>query len=241
MYCSHCGAPQIFLSDDLQAELAEGTRAYQERHAPQPPEGAQTADDPQPGATARPRRWNSFRTTRAPGQQPPWTQAVHYALLSAVVALALGLLSLLVPPAGALMLLWVVSAPVVTVGVFHARATAQAAHATGFGARLGLLTGLLVGVCSAVTFTLSLVLTRFVFHDAAQLDTQLAASFAQQRQVVLARLGPEVQPTLNLFAIPEYRVGLLLSVIATSGVLYLLLSTLAGGVAGLLLRRRPAA
>lgn len=240
VYCSNCGAPQIFLSQELQAELASSTRAYEERATPTVEASTTSSTEPPTPAGSR-RRWNSLRSSRRASAAPAWAQAVQYALLSAGVTLLLGLLSLLLPPASILMLLWVISAPVVTVAVFHARSTAQPPGVTGFGARLGLLTGFLVAFCCAGIFTLSLVLTRYVFHDAAQLDAELAASFAQQREVVLARLGPSVQPTLNLFAIPEFRVGLLLSVIATSGMLYLVLSTLAGGVAGLLLRRRPGA
>ena len=135
------------------------------------------------------------------------------------------------------MVLWVVSAPVLTVAFFHARSPRPVPPGSGFAARLGLLTGFLTALCCAVVFTLSLVLTRFVFHDAAMLDAQLAASFAQQRTAVLQRLGAGVQPTLDMFAVPEYRVGLLLSMLTTSMAFYLLLSAFTGGVAGLLLRR----
>lgn len=232
VYCSHCGAPQIFLSEDLQSEIEEGLRAYNERSAPAPA----STETPESGETARPQRWSPLGRRGTPGQQP-WPLAVQYALLSAGVALALGLASLLLPPVGLLTILWVVAAPILTVGLFHARST-NPPQESFFAARLGLLTGLLVAFCCALVFTLSLVLTRFVFHDAALLDSQLAASFAQQRAVVLARLGASVQPTVDMFAIPEYRVGLLLSVIGTSAVIYLFLSMLAGGVAGLLLRRK---
>ncbi len=163
---------------------------------------------------------------------------MYCALLSAGVALGLGLLSLLIPLLGFLTVLWVLAAPILTVALFNARVRAETHPGSGFTARLGLLTGLLVALCCAAVFTLSLVLTRFVFHDAAMLDAQLAASFAQQRTLVLARLGAGVQPTLDLFAVPEYRVGLLLSVTATSAALYLMLSTLAGGLAGFVLRPR---
>ncbi len=252
MYCSHCGAPQIFLSEELQAELAETARAYGERTAAQNPEteaDAQGASVPA-GAVAR---WNPFRrTVAAPGQGPrdasfqgagpqnAWSLGVRYAFLSAGIALALGLFSLLLPPVSLLVLLWVVSAPILTVAFFHGRSGVTSPTDAGFAARLGLLTGLLVTFCCAVVFTLSLVLTRFVFHDATLLDTQLAASFAQQRVLVLQRLGTAAQPTLALFTVPEYRVGLLLSVVATSAMLYLILATVAGGLAGLVLRRRRA-
>ncbi len=239
VYCSHCGGPQIFLSEELQAELSETTRAYNERQ--DPPALQAAGDTAVPEGTGA--RWNPLRRARPnPGQGPvdPWTLGVHYALLSACIALSLGLLSLLLPPVGLLMLLWVVSAPMLTVAFFNGQAGTASPADAGFAARLGLLTGLLVACCCALVFTLSLVLTRFVFHNATLLDAQLAASFAQQRTLVLARLGAEARPTLDLFTVPEYRVGILLSVTATSACLYLLLSAVAGGVAGVLLRRRGA-
>lgn len=243
MYCSQCGAPQIFLSDELQAEIAASARAYQERDA-----AATAAQPPQPPETDGPvpppppvRGWKSLRAMRAPGiggPQQAWSVGVGYALLSAGIALGLGLVSLLMPPVSLLMLVWVVSAPMLTVGFFNGRSGVVPPSGSGFGARLGLLTGLLVTFCCGITFTLSLVLTRFVLHDAGTLDAQLAASFAQQRAIVLQRLGSGVQPTLNLFTFPEYRVGMLLAVVAVSALIYLFLSMIAGGVAGIMLRRR---
>lgn len=236
-YCTYCGAPQIFLSEELRNELAESARAYRESHTL--PDQVSTGT---PGER-KGSRWNLLRPkVPANGQVNvyPWTLAVHYALLSACIALALGLLSLLVPPVSALMVLWILSAPVLTVGFFHGQSGHLMQTDSGFGIRLGLLTGVLVTFCCAAVFTLSLVLTRYVLHDAAQLDAQLAATFAQQRTLVLARLGNEVQPTLNLLNTPEYRVGLLLSVAGTSTLLYLLLAALGGGLAGAVLRRRRA-
>ncbi|MBE7159398.1 MAG: hypothetical protein INR62_13370, partial [Rhodospirillales bacterium] len=72
------------------------------------------------------------------------------------------------------------------------------------------------------------------------LDAQLAASFAQQRTVLQQRLGASIQPTLDMFNMPEYRVGLLLTAGAMSTGVYVVVSTLAGGLAGLVLRRRRA-
>ncbi len=230
-YCSFCGAPQIFLSEALQTELAEGTRAYAE--------GAVAADPARTDSPPKPtRRGSLLRPIAGQSAEQPWTVAVPYALLSAAITLGLGVLSLLLPPFGILMLLWVIGAPVLTVAFFNARTAPEQVPGAGFTARLGLLTGLLVAFAVGIVFTLSLLLTRFAFHDADLLDTQLAASFDQQRAVVLARLGSGAQPTLDLFLIPEYRVGMLLFVLAASALLYLLLCTLAGGMAGLVLRRR---
>lgn len=237
VYCSQCGAPQIFLSEELQSELAESARAYNERRLPGTEEPAESPTS----SSDTGQRWSPLRRIRAgssPNPTGPWGLGVQYALLSAGVTLALGLASLVLPVVTLLLLLWVIGAPIVTVAFFQGQSGDAPPADLGFTARLGLLTGLLVTFCCALVFTLSLVLTRFVFHDAAVLDSQLAASFAQQKSLVLSRLGTGVQPALDLFTVPEYRVGLLLSVSATSAAVYLVLSTLAGGIAGLLLRRR---
>ena len=231
VYCSHCGAPQIFLSEELQAEIAQTTREYAQKNAPAPA--------PPPDAPAAP-RWarRSNRLSADPARQV-WPLGVEYALLAAAVTLAMGFFSILVPPASALMLLWVLGAPVLTVTLFNTRAKTVAPSTSGFAARLGFLTAILVVLSCAITFTLSLVLKRFVFHNAALFDAQIAASFAQQRDLALQRLGATVQPTLDMLAIPEFRVGLMLSGSAVFAAFYLLLSTVAAGVTGLVVRPPP--
>ena len=233
VYCTHCGAPQILLSEELQAEIAQSTQDFAEKNAPAP--------SPSPDAPA-PSRWGrrQQRLNTDPARQT-WPLGVEYALLAAAVTLGLGFFSILVPPASALMLLWVLGAPVLTVTVFNTRARVAAPPTSGFAARLGFLTAILVVLSCAITFTLSLVLKRFVFHSAALFDAQIAASFAQQRELALQRLGASVQPTLDMLAIPEFRVGLMLSGSAIFAAFYLLLSTVAAGVTGLVVRRRTSA
>lgn len=232
VFCSHCGAPQIFLSEELQDQLTQNTQEYDQKLA--------AAATPDPEAAPTP-RWSLRHNQHANAARRPWPLAVDYALLAAAVTLALGLLSILLPPAGALMIVWVLGAPILTVTLFNSRASALAPSGSGFAARLGLLTAVLVALGCAVVFTLSLVLKRYVFHDAALFDAQLSASFAQQRELALQRLGASVQPTLDILTIPEFRVGLMLFGSAAFAALYLFLSTVAAGVTGLVLRRRPTA
>ncbi len=232
-YCSYCGAPQIFLSEELQEEIAQQAREYNERASPRAPA------EPGGEAPSGPRRLAFLR----PGEttQQPWSRAVQYALVSAGIALALGLCTLLFAPLGMLALIWAVSAPILTVTLFNARAGGHVPASSGFAAKLGLLTGILVAFSCAVVSALSLVLARFAFHAAGPLDAQLAAAFAQQRIVLLQRMGASAQPTLDMLAVPEFRVGILLSMTAISAAVYLLLSTLAAGLAGAVLGRRRTA
>ncbi len=232
IYCTHCGAPQIFLSEELQVEIAQTSHEYAQKNAPAPAPSSDAPPSP---------RWARRSNRTADPTRQTWPLGIEYALLAAAVTLALGFLSILVPPASALVLLWVLGAPILTVTVFNTRARTPAPTTSGFAARLGFLTAILVVLSCAVTFTLSLVLKRFVFHDAALFDAQIAASFAQQRELALQRLGASVQPTLDMLAVPEFRVGLMLSGSAVFAAFYLLLSTVAAGVTGLVVRRRPGA
>ena len=211
--------------------MAQTTQEYAQKNAPAP---SPPSDAPPPPRWAR----RQHRLTADPARQT-WPLGVEYALLAAAVTLALGFFSILLPPASALMVLWVLGAPILTVTVFNTRAKTASPTTSGFAARLGFLTAILVVLSCAVTFTLSLVLKRFVFHDAGLFDAQIAASFAQQREMALQRLGASVQPTLDMLAIPEFRVGLMLSGSAVFASFYLLLSTVAAGVTGLVVRRRP--
>lgn len=233
VYCSHCGAPQIFLSSDLQEQIASDARAYAERNAPAP---EQAATGPEKDAPAR-RRWAFHRAQGGDPSQQAWPLAIEYALLSAGIALALSLLTLILPPVGILAWLWVVSAPILTVGFYNARSR-EMPPSSGFAARLGLLTGLLVSSGCAVVITLSLVLTRFVFHTGAALDHQFAEAIAQAGANAAARYGAAVQPAMHLLSIPEYRVGMLLWMAAMAFAGYLLVSAVAAGLAGVLLGRR---
>jgi hypothetical protein len=230
VYCHHCGAPQIFLSEDLQTEIAQTAKEYEQRHA------AETSPVDEAAPTSR---WRLQRERGGPGTAHTWAVAVNYALLSAAVALALGLLSILLPPVMALAFFWALGAPILTVSIFNARSREMSPRSTGFAARLGLLTALLVTASSAVVFTLSLVINRYMLHNAALFDAQLAASFAQQRELVLQRMGNSVQPTLDTFNIPEFRVGLMMGGGALLALFYVFLSTIAAGVTGLFVRRRP--
>ena len=85
-----------------------------------------------------------------------------------------------------------------------------------------------------------LVFARFVFHNAAQIDTQLAAMFTQLRTTIQQQGGPAQAPVLAWLNIPEDRLGLLLLMSAFVLIIYLGLSALGGAFAALLRSRaRP--
>ena len=234
-YCSVCGAAQIFVSDELQEQAAEASRHHSEHAATAAPidplnpdiDGAATGTTPlghlRRGAT---------------NKAQAWPTAVSYALLSGALTLALSVGAVVFAPLLFVVWLWVLSAPTLAVSFYSARSPAKVP--AGFAARLGLLTGLLVLLGSAVVSTLGLALTRAAHHGQA-LDTQLALAFAQVKATTAAQYGTAAAPVLHMLTVPEFRVGLLLWMIGVTSALYLLLAAMTAGLTGLLLgRRRPA-
>lgn len=235
LFCTNCGAPQIFLSEELQEQAALEAQRYSERGTAAVPEPA--AVDLAAEGTAPASKRNLRRELRA--RQGRWPLAVEYALLSSGIALGLDFIGLLFAPVLFLAWLWIVSAPILTVGFYNARVRAGRLTA-GFAARLGLLTGLLVSAGCAIVFTVSLLLARYALHNGS-IDTEIADIVAQVRANTQAQYGNAAQPMLHLLGIPEFRVGFLLWMGAFTAGLYLLVSAATAGLAGLLLsRRKPA-
>ena len=231
VYCSACGAPQVFLSEELQEEAALQVKQYSERTAAavQPEPDASPAEDTTPSQRRRLRREQRAAASR-------WPLAVEYALLSGGIALGLDIAGLLVAPVLLLAWLWAVSAPILTVGFYNTRSRTSRLTA-GFAARLGLLTGLLVAAVCALAVVVDLLWSRFVLKNGL-VDTQVAAAMAQVRGSMQAQSGAAAAPVLHLLGIPEFRVGFLLWVGAVSAAMYLVVATSTAGIAGLLLSRR---
>ena len=218
----------MFLSEALQEQAALEAERYREQAtAASEPE---KQEDPQVGSS----RFAALRRMSG-GGRGRWPIAVGYALLSSGIALALDVGGVLFSPLLILAWLWIVSAPMLTVSFYRARAQNDRLSA-GFAARLGLLTGLLVVVSCAIVFTLALVLERFVLHNAS-IDAQMALFLSQIR----AQYGNAAEPMLRLMGIPEFRVGLLLWTFSFTAGIYLVLSALTAGFAGMMLGRRRAA
>ncbi len=239
LYCSNCGAPQIFLSEELQEQTALEVQRYSERATAGPEDPA--TDLPTEGMSAAERRELRRKRQARDGQ---WPLAVEYALLSGGVALGLDAAGLAFDPILLLAWLWAVSAPILVVGFFNAKsrsAGTQSGLTPGFAARLGLLTGLLVAVGCAVVLAADLALSRFVFKNGV-VDKQIAAAIAQLHANAQSQYGSTAAaPMFHLLGIPEFRVGLMLWAGAFSAGLYLLVSVTSAGIAGLLLSRRRSA
>jgi uncharacterized Zn finger protein (UPF0148 family) len=224
VYCGHCGAPQVRLSEEMREQAEQQAAAA----------AAASLDPDLPGGS-RPQVERVSEPTAV-----VWPGAIQCAALAGVLAALLTLLAFPLPPVSLLGLLWSLVAPIVVLGIYAARFPRT--HITaGFGFRVGLLSGLGIFLASITIHTVALVLARFAFHDGASIDGPLDQVFAQMRTSLVARSGSsdaDVQYLINRLAIPEFRAGLLLAGASMMLAMYLAYSSLLGGLAGYMRSRR---
>lgn len=156
IYCPHCGAPQISLSEELQSQDGEGGSALA-------------------GADG----------TTAPAPVLRWRGAIRCAALAGAIAAGLAIVSQVAPPVALLGFLWIVISPVVVLGIFQSRYPHSPVN-SAFGARLGLVTGLFVAAALSIVNTIVLAVDRrrHALGDfdsrIAQIFDQLRAQLATQ-------------------------------------------------------------
>jgi hypothetical protein len=172
----------------------------------------------------------------APSNAVIWRGAIQIAGLAGAVAAALALLSFALPPVTLLSLFWFVSAPIIALGFYSSRFRKTRITA-GFGARLGMLTGLAILIVISTLNTIALVLERFVFHSTAELDTEIGKMFSQVHANFATQPQQSVKIMSDMLAIPEFRAGILLASIFVGLTLYLAYSATAGAFAGYLRSR----
>ncbi len=217
VFCWSCGAPQVTLSEELQDQLAQ-----QQPGAAQPPPAEPIAD---PSGVL-------------------WSRAIQLAALAGAVIVALAVLMAVFPTLSLLPLLalfWGIGAPIVLLGVYCAR-TPQTRVTTGFGAKLGLLSGLAIAFASVSMETLGTLLARFAFHKGADVDTTLNTFFATAQAQTTAQATAtadvaSMQEFFHWFTVPEFRVGLMLAAGMFFLFFYLFYAALAGAFAGFLRSR----
>jgi len=222
VYCGHCGAPQVRLSEEMREQSEQQAAA-----------AAAASLDPELAASARPPVDRVSEPTAV-----VWPGAIQCAALAGGAAALLMLLAFPFPPVSLLGLVWGLVAPIVVLGIYAARFPRT--HITaGFGVRMGLLSGLGIALSSVAINTVALVLARFAFHAGSSIDGPLGQAFAQLRVSLVARSGAaDAQPILNWLAIPEFRAGLLLGSSGMMLTIYLIYSSLLGSVAGAMRSRR---
>jgi hypothetical protein len=213
-FCPHCGAPQLFLQ-----------------------EYDRTPQNPDPDASA-----SESSTGTAPPphpQQVDWKIAIACAAIVAGVAAVLTLLAIRVPVLSPLRTLTILSASVITLGLYqHRRPTARINAA--IGARIGLVVGLSLILSLATTMAIIGLVSRFGLHSMGTFDADLTQQMRTQIEHASAA-NPASPELLHYFYTPEFRAGMMLTGVAMVGALLMLLSTLGGAVGGLLRARRTPA
>jgi hypothetical protein len=223
-FCVHCGAPQVLLSEELRDQFER------QQSAAQPP-SAGTEDSALP-----------LEAVTDP-TAVQWPRALQLVALAGALFALLLLLGKAIPPVGLVSLLWLMGAPIIVLGVYCARNPASRVTA-GFGARLGLLSGVSIGLAGLLLFTASLLVTRFVLHQGGVFDQQIAQQIAEAVSKVSATpdaASPDavadVANMKNAMAIPAFRAGVFLGGCLLSVSFYAIYCSIAGAFSGYLRAR----
>jgi hypothetical protein len=219
-FCPHCGAPQLTLSIENQSVETGG------EPAPGAPGMASTGAVPPP----RPR-------------QVEWKTAIRCAALVAGVGSVLSLGAMQVSLLSTLSLMWIMSASLITLGLYQKRRPAA-----WMDVRVGARIGMVVGVCLALGLGISMaawgLVARFETHTMAGFDAQIAAIVAQVLRTLQQKSVEQSAPLPawipGFLGSPEFQAGYVLFSCALAAVSLTALSTLGGAFAGLLRTRRKA-
>ena len=210
-FCPHCGTPQLFLAIENQSVETGGEPAIGEDGA------ASTGRMPPP----RP-------------QQVEWKTAIRCAAVVAGVGSVLTLAALRVDVLSPVSLLWIMSASLITLGLYQKRKPAA-----WIDVRVGARIGVLVGMCLALGLGMVVagwgLVARFGLHSMGSFDAAMAS---QLREAIRRSTTPIPAEMLGFVASPEFRAGMMLGLFAFVSACLLLLSMLGGAFAGLLRTRR---
>lgn len=206
IFCTQCGAPQVVLSEELLTQVEAQAKAAEE------------------GAVGP--------IMREPASMV-WAGALRCIGLAGAVAAVLAGLSAVVPAVELLTVLWAIISPVVVIGLFQSRFP-LVPITTGFGARLGLVTGLVVAVVLSVADAIELSVRRFAMHGRgmAEFDNMWNGLFAQQQASWTAQFGAAAQPFARALDVPEFRAGIILASMGFAIAMLLAITTAGGAFAG---------
>lgn len=213
-FCPHCGTPQLFLSLENQSvetggEPAAGTEGVASTGALPPP---------------------------LP-QQVEWKTAILCAAAVAGIGALLSLAAMRVDMLSPLSFLWVMSASLITLGLYQKRRPSA-----WIDVRVGARIGLLVGMCMALAMGIVTagwgLVARFGLHSMGGFDAQM---MVQLQKAIEGSKTPVPKEMLGFLGSPEFRAGMMLTGFAMISVFLVVLSTVGGAFAGLLrMRRGPA-
>ncbi len=208
-FCPHCGAPQLYLSLDFQSPETGGERK------------------PEDDAASKAAQVLRLR-------QIEWKTAIRCALVVAGVAGLLLLAGIRVPLLRPASLLWIMSASLITMGLYERRQP-RAWMDASVGARIGLVGGLCQVVGLGSVAAVAGVILRFGLHSMGTFDDAVAGIIQKVIQQSTTPFPPEA---IQLAHSQEFRAAYILFVYAFLAVMLLVLSMLGGAFAGLMRTRR---
>jgi hypothetical protein len=215
-FCPHCGTPQLFLALENQSVATGGEAA--------PGQSSSTGTLPPP----RPR-------------QVEWKTAIRCAAGVGAVGSALSLIALRVDVLSPVSLLWIMSASLITLGLYQKRRPA-ALMDVKVGARIGVVVGLCLALELGAAMAGAGLVARFMLHSMGDFDAQMAAQLQLVVKTVQQQAAEQSKPVppelLRFITSPESRAWLMLATFAFLSAGLLVLSTLGGAFAGLLRMRR---
>lgn len=219
-FCPNCGSPQLFLSLENQSAETGGE---------QPPSGgvgsATTGMLPPPSP-----------------RQVEWKTAIRCAAAVAGIGAVLSLGSIRVMVLSPVSFLWVMSASLITMGLYQKQRPA-AWMDMRIGARIGVVVGLFLALGLSLAVAGWGVVERFGLHSMGNFDQQLAATITEGQRLSQQLTAAPTPPEIVAFErTPEFHAGYVLAEFAMASAFLLVLSTVGGAFAGLLrMRRGPAA
>jgi hypothetical protein len=210
-FCPQCGSPQLFLALENQSVETGG----------EPAAGAAST-----GAVPPPRP-----------QQVEWKTAIRCAAAVAGTGSLLSLVAMRLDMLVPLSLLWIMSASLITLGLYQKRRPAA-----WMDVRVGARIGLVVGICLALGLGTAMagwgLVARFGLHSMGGFDAEMAA---RMQEAIRNSSNPVPAEMMGFINSPEFRAGIMLAGFAVVSAGLLVLSTVGGAFAGLLgMRRGPA-
>lgn len=168
-----------------------------------------------------------------------WKTAIRCALLVGLITAGLGIASIGLPVISRLNWLWIISASAIALALYQRRRP-QARMDGGIGARIGLVVGLVLLSCLAISMAATGVVARYGLHNMASFDTQMVQMIQQLQLQVEHTAATNNLPKQDISYVytPEFKVWIMLMGFAMLSGAVLILSTLGGAVGGMLRTKR---
>jgi hypothetical protein len=170
-----------------------------------------------------------------------WKIAIRYSAVVAIVGALLSLAAVKVDLLSLPSVLWLLSASMITLGLYQKRLPAARIDA-GIGARIGLVVGLCLALGLAASMAGWGLVERYALHGMGSFDAQMAAQMAQAEQQIQLRAKAQQTPVppelAGLIRSPEFRAAAMLAGYAMLAAVLMVISAIGGAFGGLLRTRR---